>query len=69
MGPFHVILLDLAQPRRGGGQHWIEPLWEALLGRHDPLEHQLAGEVDIDVVVEYDRDLRQGEFGEGSDLR
>jgi hypothetical protein len=69
IGPFYIILIDLAQPGTHGGHHRIEPLRQALLCRHDPFEDQLAGEVDIDVVVEHDRDLREGEFGEGSDLR
>ncbi len=67
--PFHIILIDLAQPGAHGSHHWLEPLWQSLLRRHDPFEHQLAGEVDIDVVVEHDRDLGEGEFGKGSDLR
>ncbi len=42
---------------------------QPLLCRHDPLKHQLAGEIHIHIVFKDDRDLRERKFGKGADLR
>ena len=62
MWPFHIIVIDLAQPRSDGAHDRLQPHGQSLLRRHDPFEHQLASKVRIHVVVEHDRDLGQGEF-------
>ncbi len=54
---FQVVLIDFAEPGTDRGHHGINPPGQPLFRRHHALEHELAREVDIDVVLEHDSDL------------
>ncbi len=55
--PLQIILVDLAQAGADRRHHRFQPLRQSFLCRDHPLQHQLAGEVDIHVVVEDNGEL------------
>ena len=67
--PFHVVLIDFTESCAHRCQHRLHPFRQSFFRRDHSLEHQLAGEVNIDVVLKHDRHLRECEFRERADLR
>ena len=66
--PREGVLIDLAHGRGHRSHGDLRARGDALPGLDQPLEDELAGEIDIDAVLEDDRDDRQPRLGHGADL-
>jgi hypothetical protein len=61
--------VDLAEPGGDGPHLGITEAWrDRLASLREPLVHELAGEVDVHVVLEHDRDGRETVAGDRPDL-
>ena len=54
--PDQGVLIDLAHGRGNGSHRDLGARGDALPGLDQPLENELAGEIDVDAVLEDDRD-------------
>ena len=66
--PEEGVLIDLAHGRRNGPHGDLRARGDALPSLDQPLEDELAGKIDIDAVLENDRDHGQARFRDRPDL-
>ena len=68
-GALERVLIDLTQSGRDRSQFDVHAGRQLLARLLKPLEYQLPREVDVDVVLEHDRDDRKPKLRERADLR
>ena len=57
--PIQCVLVNLAETRRYRPEHWRDPLRQSRADFEQSLHHQLAGKIDVGLVIEDQRDQRQ----------